>query len=114
MTKKYCVAQNYGKGFITHEESSKIEFSGLPGNLWSASAEDTIVNTWISKISGIIKTLSEAQAIVDAEIVKAQSTYDADTEKLKKQEPYISLTIEQKAQQDTLRSQQRPKNIVLN
>ena len=33
-TKQYCVAENWGKGFIEHSESSKIKFAGYPGNVW--------------------------------------------------------------------------------
>jgi hypothetical protein len=32
---------------------------------------------WISKVSGVSKTKTEAQAIVDAKITEAQAAYDA-------------------------------------
>ena len=40
MTKinQYCVAENWGKGFIEHNESAKISFSGLPGNVWQVTS----------------------------------------------------------------------------
>ena len=31
-TYQYCVAENWGKGFIDHVESSRITFAGYPGN----------------------------------------------------------------------------------
>ena len=36
-THQYCVAENWGKGFIEHSESRKIAFSGLPGNVWQST-----------------------------------------------------------------------------
>ena len=29
-TYQYCVAENWGKGFIDHDESSRITFKGYP------------------------------------------------------------------------------------
>ena len=34
-------------------------------------------NLWIAKVGGTVKTLSEAQAIVDAEVQAAQAAWDA-------------------------------------
>jgi hypothetical protein len=34
MTYKYCVAECWGKGFITHSDASKFQVSGFPGNVW--------------------------------------------------------------------------------
>ena len=31
-TYQYCVAENWGKGFIDHDESNRITFTGYPGN----------------------------------------------------------------------------------
>jgi len=33
-TYQYCVAENWGKGFIDHGESQRITFAGYPGNVW--------------------------------------------------------------------------------
>ena len=33
-TYQYCTAENWGKGFIEHNESTKITFRGYPGNVW--------------------------------------------------------------------------------
>ena len=75
-TKQYCVAENWGKGFIEHSESRKISFSGLPGNVWQVPAHNKDANLWINKVLGTPKTLAEAQAIVDAEVSTSQTTWD--------------------------------------
>ena len=76
-TYQYCVAENWGKGFIDHVESIKISFSGFPGNVWQVPAYNKTANLWIAKVGGTVKTLSEAQAIVDAEVTAAQTAWDA-------------------------------------
>tara|TARA_Y100000034_G_scaffold100137_1_gene123299 strand:+ start:208 stop:504 length:297 start_codon:yes stop_codon:yes gene_type:complete len=76
-TYQYCVAENWGKGFIEHSESKKIAFSGLPGNVWRVPAHNKDANLWINKVLGTAKTLVEAQAIVDVEVTAAQTAWDA-------------------------------------
>jgi hypothetical protein len=76
-THQYCVAENWGKGFIEHSESSKIAFSGLPGNVWRVPAHNKDANLWINKVLGTVKTKDEAQAIVDVEVTAAQTSWDA-------------------------------------
>jgi len=76
-THQYCVAENWGKGFIEHNDSRKIAFSGLPGNVWQVPAYNKDANLWISKVLGILKTKDEAQAIVDVEVTAAQTSWDA-------------------------------------
>jgi len=76
-TYQYCVAENWGKGFIDHGESSKITFVGLPGNVWQVPAHNKNGNLWIAKVAGIVKTKDEAQAIVDTEVQAAQAAWDA-------------------------------------
>ena len=76
-TYQYCVATNWGKGFIEHSESTKIAFSGLPGNVWQVPAYNKHGNLWIAKVAGVVKTVAEAQAIVDAEVQAAQAAWDA-------------------------------------
>ena len=73
---QYVVATNWGKGFITAEDSRKLSPSGFPGNLWKVPANNQDANRWIAGVAGVKKTLSEAQAIVDAEITTAQSNWD--------------------------------------
>jgi len=77
-TYQYCVAENWGKGFIDHNESIKISFSSFPGNVWQVPAYNKHANLWIAKVNGTVKTLSEAQAIVTAEVTAAQTAWDND------------------------------------
>ena len=94
-TYQYCVAENWGKGFIDHAESSKIKFVSYPGNVWQVPAHNKDANLWINKVLGIPKTVSEAQAIVDAKVTEAQTAWDAlsEEEKAQSQRPAdITLT----------------------
>ena len=75
---KYCVAENWGKGFIEHDESSKINFVGYPANVWRLPINNKDANLWINKVAGTVKTHSEAQALVDAEIDSQQTAWDND------------------------------------
>lgn len=77
MTYKYCVAENWGVGFITNDDSSKFQISGFPGNLWQIPANNQDANLWVNKVAGIWKTKEEAQAIVDAIIAQAQAAWDS-------------------------------------
>ena len=77
-TYQYCVAENWGKGFIDHDESSRITFKGFPGDVWQVPAYNKHGNLWIAKVAGTVKTKDEAQTIVDAEQKKAQDAWDAD------------------------------------
>jgi len=75
-TYQYCVAENWGKGFIDHVESQRITFKGYPANVWQVPAYNKHANLWIAKVAGVVKTKDEAQALVDAEVQAAQSTWD--------------------------------------
>ena len=77
-TYQYCVAVNWGKGFIDYDESHRITFASFPGNVWQVPAYNKHANLWIAKVAGTVKTLSEAQAIVTAQIDAAQDAWDAD------------------------------------
>jgi len=77
-TYQYCVAENWGKGFIDHDESHRITFVGYPGNVWQVPAYNKHGNLWIAKVAGVVKTKDEAQTIVTAVIDAAQDTWDAD------------------------------------
>ena len=83
MAYKYCVAENWGKGFITHSDSSKYQVSGFPGNVWQIPANNQDANLWVNKVAGSFKTKAEAQAIVDAEVALAQAAWDALTDEQK-------------------------------
>ena len=76
-TYQYCVAENWGKGFIDYDESHRITFKSFPGNVWQVPAYNKHANLWIAKVAGTVKTLSEAQAIVTAEVDAAQDAWDA-------------------------------------
>ena len=77
-TYQYCVAENWGKGFIDHVESQRITFVGYPGNVWQVPAYNKHGNLWIAKVAGTLKTKDEAQTIVTAQIDAAQDAWDAD------------------------------------
>ena len=77
-TYQYCVAENWGKGFIDHVESIKITFKSFPGDVWQVPAYNKHANLWIAKVGGTAKTLSEAQTIVSAEVTSAQNAWDND------------------------------------
>ena len=73
----YCVAENTGKGFITHEDSRKFYRLGYPGNVWVI--ENNIHGqAWVTRKEATLKTLVEAQAIVDAIITQSQTDWDND------------------------------------
>ena len=76
-TYQYCVAENWGKGFIDHDESFRITFKSYPGNVWQVPAYNKHANLWIAKVAGALKTKDEAQAIVTAEVQAAQAAWDA-------------------------------------
>ena len=77
-TYQYCVAENWGKGFIDHDESWRITFKGLPANVWQVPAYNKHANLWIAKVAGVVKTRDEAQALGDAEVQAAQAAWDND------------------------------------
>ena len=76
MAYKYCTATNWGKNFFTHEERKQFHLSGHAGDVWVVG-DNLYGDQWISKVSGAIKSKTEAQAIVTAEIEAAQAAYDA-------------------------------------
>ena len=75
-TYQYCVATNWGKGFIDHDESWRITFKSYPGNVWQVPAYNKHANLWIAKVAGTVKTKDEAQAIVTAEVNAAKTAWD--------------------------------------
>ena len=76
MAYKYCTATNWGKNFFTHEERKQFYLAGHPGNVWIVG-DNLFGDQWIGKVSGAIKSKSEAQAIVTGEIETAQESFDA-------------------------------------
>lgn len=75
-TYQYCVAENWGKGFIDYEESTRITFKGFPGDVWQVPAYNKHGNLWIAKVAGAIKTKDEAQTIVTAKVDAAKTAWD--------------------------------------
>ena len=77
-TYQYCVAENWGKGFIDHDESTRITFVGYPGNVWQVPAYNKHGNLWIAKVAGVLKTKDEAQTIVTAIVDADKTAWDND------------------------------------
>ena len=75
---RYCVAENWGKGFIEHRESQKITFTGYPANVWGVPINNKDANLWINKVLGAVKTHSEAQALVTTEVNSWKTAWDND------------------------------------
>ena len=75
-TYQYCVAENWGKGFIDHDESFRITFKSFPGNVWQVPAYNKHANLWIAKVAGTVKTKDEAQAIVTTEVNASKTAWD--------------------------------------
>ena len=75
---QYCVATNWGSGFVTADDSRKILPKEYAGGVWRVPANNKDANMWIAGVDGTRKTLSEAQAIVDAEINAQQTSWDND------------------------------------
>ncbi len=75
-TYQYCVAENWGKGFITADDSRKLALRSFPGDVWRFPALNQDANRWVVGVNGSHKTLSEAQAIVDAIITSSQTAWD--------------------------------------
>lgn len=100
---QYCLAENWGKGFIDHKESAKINFVGYPGNVWRLPIHNKYANKWISKVLGQVKTLQEAQALVDEAMTITQTTWDnnnvdgetAEEKKIRIGERPQSVTLEE-------------------
>ena len=69
--KKYYQVENYGNGFITHQENETAHVAGFPGNIWVT--ENT---AWAARVGAVEKTKEEAQALVDAEL--AGTAYPAE------------------------------------
>ena len=102
-TYQYCVAENWGKGFIDHDESFRITFKSFPGNVLQVPAYNKHANLWIAKVAGTVKTKDEAQTIVTAQVDAAQDAWDADNvsgesadEKIERLGPKpLDITLEQ-------------------
>jgi len=74
---QYCLAQNWGKGFITLDDALKFKIFEYPANIFQIPANDQNANLWIYKVSGTKKTKEEAQAIINEYITNLQNEWDA-------------------------------------
>jgi hypothetical protein len=72
---KYCIAKNTGEGFYTHTDRELAWLSGHAGDIWAVGDKNY---SWIQRVNGVEKTLSEAQAIIDKITIDAQSIWDND------------------------------------
>ena len=77
-TYQYCVAENWGKGFIDHDESQRITFASFPGNVWQVPAYNKHGNLWIAKVAGAVKTKDQAQSIVTDKVNGYKTAWDND------------------------------------
>ena len=77
MAYKYCVKENWGKNFFTHEERRMFHLEGHPGNVWIVG-DNNHGDQWIARISGTVKTKDQAQTIVTGVIETAQGVWDND------------------------------------
>jgi len=73
---QYCVATNWGSGFITDKDSREISPIEYVGNVWRTPINNQYANRWVVSVLCERKTLAEAQAIVDSEISTAQTNWD--------------------------------------
>jgi len=72
---KYCIAENTGLGFYTHNDRQIAWLSGHPGNIWAVGNNNA---SWINRVNGVEKTLEQAQSILNTIISDAQNTWDND------------------------------------
>jgi hypothetical protein len=70
--KYYTGAENYGKGFITHEDNERSQISGYPGDVWISEDNDI----WATRVGAAEVTKEQAQAEVNTAI---QGTLDPET-----------------------------------
>ena len=83
-----------GNGMRDIELEMKIQKSLNEGNNVWVVGDNLYGNAWIKKVSGDVKTKSEAQAIVDAEITAAQAAHDAlSAEEQARQSRPTSITL---------------------
>jgi len=71
----YCVAINWGEGFITHGDRERGVIRSYPGDVWIA---DDNMRQWMAKVNATTKTKSEAQTIVTAKVDEYKAAWDND------------------------------------
>jgi hypothetical protein len=60
---KYYQIENWGEGFITHEDMELAHIAGYPGDIWI-----TTNIQWAERVGAVEKTKEEAQLIVDTAV----------------------------------------------
>jgi len=65
---KYYVAENTGKGFITHEENESNHIQGFPANVYATENA-----SWASRVGATEKTKVEAQSLVDTAVQEGKT-----------------------------------------
>ena len=68
--------QTLEKGFLPTRIDKIFILAGHPGNVWVIGKNEKGA-LWLAAKNGVVKTHTEAQAIVDAEITAAQTSWDA-------------------------------------
>jgi len=63
--KYYTGAENYGKGFITHEDNEYCQISGYPGDVYLSDPEN---DPWATRVGAATITQAQAQAEVNTAI----------------------------------------------
>ena len=94
MANIYCTATHTGHGFFTYEDRNNFYLSGQPGDVWVVG-DNAQGAAWVSKVSGILKTKAEAQAIVDGKIEEGQVAWDTtpDAEKSSSEKDPLSRPV---------------------
>ena len=74
----YGVATNTGKGFFTVEDRRKFFLRGYPADVWMIG-NNVDGAMWLAEKTGVEKTKSEAQALIDADVAANQAAWVAHT-----------------------------------
>lgn len=73
---KYYIAENYGRGFITHQDNESNHVSSYPANIWVT--ENT---SWAARVGAVEITKEQAQTLVNnvhsEEIARIQAYIDS-------------------------------------
>ncbi len=72
--KKYYQVENYGHGFITHQENEMAHIAGFPGNIWVTENV-----SWAQRVNAVEKTKEEAQTIVDVAVASSYTPPNSTT-----------------------------------
>ena len=82
----YGTATNTGKGFFTAEDRRAFFLRGFPADVWVVGNNEKGA-MWLAEKTGVEKTKSEAQALVNAEVTAAPAVWDALSDEEKSRTP---------------------------